>query len=146
MSQFEVEQADIELITDLDAGLPTLKLDTKYMKLAVMNLIKNAISAMPDGGTLRVATEVRGDQAMLRLSDNGVGMSDEVRDKIFEPYFTTKDFGSGIGLTMAYKVVKEHMGDISVISKEGHGTTFTITLPVPQREKHLLEWEGAEPS
>lgn len=140
--QFELEQSRIELITDLDNALPHLKLDPKYFKQAVLNLVKNAISAMPDGGMLRVSTQSRGDQALLRISDNGEGMSPEVRDKIFEPYFTTKDFGSGIGLTLVYKVVKEHMGDISVISKEGRGTTFTITLPLPQREKHLLGWKG----
>lgn len=140
--QFELEQNDIELVRDLDPQLPSLHLDGKYFKQAVMNLVKNAISAMPEGGMLRVSTQARGDQALLRISDNGSGMSPEVRDKIFEPYFTTKDFGSGIGLTLVYKVVKEHAGDISVISKEGHGTTFTITLPLPQREKHLLGWEG----
>lgn len=142
--QYELEQAGIELVRDLDEDLPQLKLDPKYLKQAMMNLVKNAISAMPDGGMLRVSTQTRGDQVLLRISDNGVGMNPEVRDKIFEPYFTTKDFGSGIGLTLVYKVVKEHMGDISVISKEGHGTTFTITLPLPQREQHLLGWKGDE--
>lgn len=140
--QYELEQANIEVVRDLDEELPSLKLDAKYFKQAIMNLVKNAISAMPNGGTLRVSTQKRGDQALLRISDNGNGMSSDVRDKIFEPYFTTKDFGSGIGLTLVYKVVKEHMGDISVISKEGHGTTFTITLPLPQREQHLLGWKG----
>ncbi|MFO8043457.1 MAG: ATP-binding protein [Alkalispirochaeta sp.] len=142
--QYELEQAGIEVVRDLDEDLPQLKLDPKYFKQAMMNLVKNAISAMPDGGMLRVSTQSRGDQVLLRISDNGAGMSPEVRDKIFEPYFTTKDFGSGIGLTLVYKVVKEHMGDISVISKEGHGTTFTITLPLPQREQHLLGWKGDE--
>jgi len=142
--QYELEQSGVELIRDLDPKLPRLQLDPKYFKQAILNIIKNAISAMPHGGMLRVSTQQRGDQALLRLSDNGVGMSEEVRDKIFEPYFTTKDFGSGIGLTLVYKVVKEHMGDISVISKEGHGTTFTITLPVPQRDTHLITWEGQD--
>ncbi|MCG8479365.1 MAG: ATP-binding protein, partial [Spirochaetales bacterium] len=100
--QYELERAEIELIKDLDKGLPRLRIDPKYLKQALMNLVKNAISAMPEGGTLRVSTQVRGDQALLRISDNGIGMSDDVRDKIFEPYFTTKDFGSGIGLTLVY--------------------------------------------
>jgi two-component system, sporulation sensor kinase E len=140
--QYELEQSNIELIKDLDESIPSLKLDPKYLKQAVLNLVKNAISAMPEGGILRVSTQLRGDQVLFRISDNGVGMSADVRDKIFEPYFTTKDFGSGIGLTLVYKVVKEHMGDISVLSREGRGTTFTITLPVPQREKHLIGWKG----
>lgn len=143
--RFELEQAEIELITDFDTALPQIKLDARYLKQALLNLAKNAIAAMPDGGMLRVSTQTRGDQVLLRISDNGTGMSEETRNKIFEPYFTTKDFGSGIGLTLVYKVIKEHMGDISVISREGHGTTFTITLPVPQRERHLLGWEGRAP-
>lgn len=142
--QYELEQAEIQLVRDFDQDLAQLQLDPKYFKQAVLNIIKNAISAMPDGGMLRVSTQQRGDQALLRISDNGIGMSEEVRDKIFEPYFTTRDFGSGIGLTLVYKVVKEHMGDISVISKEGHGSTFTITLPVPQRDTHLITWEGRD--
>lgn len=142
--QYELEQADIELVRDLDVELDHLQLDPKYFKQAILNIIKNAISAMPKGGMLRVSTQQRGDQALLRISDNGVGMSEEVRDKIFEPYFTTKDFGSGIGLTLVYKVVKEHMGDISVISKEEHGTTFTITLPIPQKDMHLIAWKEQE--
>lgn len=142
--RFELEQAGIDMVVDLDDGMPPLNLDAKYLKQAILNLIKNAIAAMPEGGMLRVATQLRGDQALLRVSDNGIGMDDEVLAKIFEPYFTTRDFGSGIGLTLVYKVIKEHLGDISVISKEGHGTTFTITFPVPQTEKHLLGWEGPD--
>lgn len=141
--QYELEQAGIEVVQDLDPELPELKLDTRYFKQALLNIVKNAIHAMPEGGMLRVSTQTRGDDALLRVSDNGVGMSEEVVGKIFEPYFTTRDFGSGIGLTLVYKVVKEHLGDISVISREGQGSTFTITLPVPQREQHLITWEGS---
>jgi two-component system, sporulation sensor kinase E len=142
--QYELDQAGIDVVRDLDSDLPTLDIDTRYFKQALLNLVKNAINAMPDGGMLRISTQTRGDEALLRVSDNGEGMSEEVLDKIFEPYFTTRDFGSGIGLTLVYKVVKEHMGDIAVISKEGRGSTFTITLPVPQREQHLITWEGTE--
>jgi signal transduction histidine kinase len=69
-------------------------------------------------------------------------MSEEVQEKIFEPYFTTKDTGSGIGLTMVYKIVKEHSGEINVISHEGKGTTVTLSFPIPQKEQHLLSWNG----
>ena len=62
--------------------------------------------------------------------------------KIFEPYFTTKQFGSGLGLTVVYKIIKEHGGDIIIESVEGEGTTFTINLPVPQNDKRLLDWKG----
>jgi len=140
--RFEFEEAGIEIDERLAPDLPLLDIDEKYLKQALLNIVKNAISAMPDGGTLTVRTVRRGDAVVLSVADTGTGMSEEVLNKIFEPYFTTKDFGSGIGLTMVYKVVKEHMGDISVASQEGKGTTFTITLPVPQREKHLLHYSG----
>ena len=142
--RYELEEANIELTAELDPVLEPIALDEKYLKQALMNMVKNAIAAMPEGGTLLVQTSRRGDEVVLRISDNGVGMSDDVLGKIFEPYFTTKDFGSGIGLTLVYKVIKEHMGEISVISHEGKGTTFTITLPVPQTRQHLLSWNGAQ--
>jgi signal transduction histidine kinase len=64
--------------------------------------------------------------------------------KIFEPYYTTKETGSGLGLTVAYKVINEHGGEISVKSKEGKGTTFTFSLPIPDDEKRLLDWQAEE--
>ncbi len=141
----ELEEQDIEVEVKLDDQVPLLKIDEKYFKQALLNVFKNAMPAMPDGGRLTVSTRATDDTVFLRVSDTGTGMSDEVLAKIFEPYFTTKDFGSGIGLTLVYKVIKEHMGDISVTSREGVGTTFTISLPVPQRETHLLSWtEGDE--
>jgi signal transduction histidine kinase len=140
--RYELLESHIEVIEDLDEELPKVEIDEKYLKQALMNIVKNAMSAMPEGGTLRISTVNRGDEVEIRLSDTGVGMSEDVLEKIFEPYFTTRDFGSGIGLTLVYKVVKEHKGEISVSSQEGQGSTFTITLPVPQREINLLSWEG----
>lgn len=142
--QFELAEANVEIVEELSDDLPLLRLDDKFVKQALLNLVKNAISAMPKGGTLTVSTERRGDEVMFRLSDTGVGMSEEIVNKIFQPYFTTKDFGSGIGLTVVYKVVKEHMGDISVVSHVGKGSSFTITFPVPQLETHLLSYKGAD--
>jgi len=140
--RYELEHNNIVLNEELEEDLPWVQLDEKYFKQALMNIVKNAISSMPDGGTLTVSTRQRGDEVQLLIVDTGTGMSEEVMAKIFEPYFTTKDFGSGIGLTLVYKVVKEHMGEISVSSQEGRGTTFTITLPVPQRERKLFGWTG----
>ncbi|MCK4516155.1 MAG: PAS domain-containing sensor histidine kinase, partial [Spirochaetaceae bacterium] len=140
--RFELEEANIEIQEDLAEDLPTLEIDEKALKQALLNIVKNAISAMPDGGTLTASSRQQGDVVVLKIADTGVGMSDEVLNKIFEPYFTTKDFGSGIGLTMVYKVAKEHMGDVSVASQEGKGSSFSISFPVPQREQHLLNYEG----
>lgn len=140
----ELEENGISLELDLAQDLPRIELDEKYLKQAILNLVKNAIAAMPDGGTLRLVSSVHGDEVVLRICDTGVGMSDEVMNKIFEPYFTTRDSGSGIGLTLVYKIIREHYGDITVSSQEGHGTTFTVSLPVPQRETHLIGWEGGD--
>ncbi len=142
--RFELEEAGVAIAADLSEDLPLLRLDEKYVKQAVLNIVKNAISAMPDGGTLTITTRQQGDEVLLRISDTGEGMGEDVLNKIFEPYFTTRDFGSGIGLTLVYKIVREHMGDISVVSQEGKGTSFTILLPIPQREQHLLSWRGAD--
>ena len=141
--RYELEQAGISIVEDYAEDLPELRLDEKYIKQAVLNIVKNAIAAMPEGGVMTVMTARRDDEVLLRISDNGEGMSEEVMEKIFEPYFTTRDFGSGIGLTLVYKIVKEHMGEISVASQKDKGSAFTILFPVPQREQHLLSWEGS---
>jgi PAS domain S-box-containing protein len=141
---FELEEQGIRLELEFDPDLPDLQLDVKYMKQALLNIVKNAISAMPEGGSLRVLTRRVDDQAELSISDTGVGIPEENMAKIFEPYFTTKDFGSGLGLTLVYKIIKEHQGEINLSSREGEGTTFSITLPVPQKDQRLLGWERNE--
>ena len=94
------------------------------------NLILNAMDAMPDGGTLSIATRDAADGVVLTVTDTGVGMPESVRRRIFEPFFSTKgEAGSGLGLSMAYSIVIRHGGDIRVDSEPGKGTTFTLTLP-----------------
>ena len=136
--KFEIAGAGITVDTDLAKANPQILMDERYMKQAVLNILKNAISAMPDGGMLRVRTVQKGNELLLKISDTGIGIPDEHMEKIFEPYFTTKDFGSGLGLTLVYKIVKEHMGDIEVNSKVGEGTSITLRFPVPQKEKRLI--------
>ncbi len=140
--KFELQEAGVDLVVGLARNLPRLRLDEKYVKQALLNLVKNAVSAMPDGGTLRVETEQMRDEVVLKITDTGIGIPEENMDKIFEPYFTTKDFGTGLGLTLVYKIVKEHLGDISVLTKEGDGTTFVLSFPVPQHEQRLIGYEG----
>jgi signal transduction histidine kinase len=141
--QYELIEAGIELEEDLGENLPDIRIDEKLMKQALLNIVKNALAAMPDGGVLTVVSQFKDGLVALKISDTGSGISKERIQKIFEPYFTTKDNGSGLGLTLVYKVVKEHGGEIHVHSKENIGTTFTILLPVPQTDKKLLSWEGA---
>ncbi|MEW5815725.1 MAG: ATP-binding protein [Spirochaetota bacterium] len=141
---FELETSGVYVIENLCKDLPLIELDEKYIKQAILNLIKNAASAMPDGGNITISTRIDGAFIILDVTDTGIGIPDEIMDKIFEPYFTTKDFGSGLGLTVVYKIVKEHRGDISVNSKVGEGSTFSISFPIPVTEKHLLGYRGEE--
>jgi len=137
--RYEAEQNSVQLYVECDRALPLLPIDKRYMKQALLNLIKNALGAMPNGGSLRLSTALAGDEVRLSVEDTGVGIGEDKLGKIFEPYFTTKENGTGLGLTLAYKIIKEHSGDITVKSKLGMGSTFTITLPVPQREQRMLE-------
>lgn len=134
----EVESAGIALAMECDKNIPLIPFDKRYIKQALLNLVKNATAAMPDGGKLRLAIEVIGDELRITVADSGIGIPEDKLGKIFEPYFTTKENGTGLGLTLTYKIIKEHGGDIAVVSKPGQGTTFTITLPIPQKERRMI--------
>jgi signal transduction histidine kinase len=106
----------------------------------LLNLIMNAVDAMADGGTLRLTTAVPDrdtPQVVIEVSDTGSGISDEVRERIFEAFFTTKAHGTGLGLAIIRKIVGQHNGTITVDSVPARGSTFTITLPAqnePERD------------
>jgi two-component system, sporulation sensor kinase E len=140
--RLELDQAGVKIESELSSSIPMLRIDARFIKQALLNLIKNAVSAMPEGGVLSVGTVRSGDDVLVKVSDTGTGIPDQIMDKIFEPYFTTKPFGTGLGLTIVFKIVKEHFGDISVSSKPGEGTAFTIALPIPQKEKMLIDYRG----
>ena len=96
-------------------------------------------AAGKDGGLFEIHTAVKDNKFVILIKDNGIGMSQETLSRVFEPYYTTKASGTGLGLTMVYKIVKEFSGDIQVESREGEGSAFVISLPVPQTDKRLLE-------
>ncbi|GHV00960.1 hypothetical protein FACS189483_11200 [Spirochaetia bacterium] len=96
------------------------------------------------GGELTIKTECTDTDIQISVRDSGVGIPEENLSKIFEPYFTTKETGSGLGLTLVFKIIREHRGEVTVQSKSGEGTCFTITLPVPQRETRLIGFEGGQ--
>ncbi len=138
--RYELGEYHITLTTDLEEYIPKLRIDENLMKQALLNIIKNAMSAMEKkGGNLVIKTVNYGDSVAIIIEDNGVGMDEKTLNKIFEPYFTTKETGSGLGLTMVFKVMKEHGGDISVKSTPKKGTTFTLHLPVPQSQRLAIE-------
>ena len=145
----ELEEADIELREELARDLPRVPLDQRALREALLNIIKNAISAMletPAGERARVlavSSFAGADAVTIRIGDTGPGIPPDIQGKIFEPYFTTREFGSGLGLTLVYKIVKEHLGEIELDSKPGAGSTFSISIPVPQAEQRLLGYEAA---
>jgi len=137
----ELKVSGISLTLELAEGIPPIQGDERFIRQMFINLVKNAMGAMPTGGSLRIKTWAKEDTLGIVIEDNGSGIPANMLHRIFEPYFTTKVDGTGLGLTMTYKVVKEHGGDIRVQSEEGHGTCFTITLPVMRRAQKLIEYE-----
>ena len=108
----ELQQHGIMIERHLEEFLPKLRLDENLLKQALLNIIKNAMNAMEEsGGVLVVSTKLLGDHVALTIRDTGMGMDESTMTKIFEPYFTTKPSGSGLGLTMVFKVVKSTSGD-----------------------------------
>jgi two-component system sensor histidine kinase HydH len=105
-----------------------VSVDEVLMRQAFTNLFQNAIDAMPEGGTLTVEAEA-GRHVVIRVADSGKGIPREIRKKIFLPFFTTKDTGTGLGLAMVHKIVLSHGGRIEAESEEGNGSRFTIALP-----------------
>jgi signal transduction histidine kinase len=114
------------------APLPPVRVDRALLKQAVLNLVYNAIEAMPGGGRLTMGLERRGDIAEISVSDTGQGIKPEHRARIFQLFFTTRPGGSGIGLASAFKTVQLHEGSIDFESEAGRGTTFRIELPLAQ--------------
>ncbi|MDR0382443.1 MAG: PAS domain-containing sensor histidine kinase [Spirochaetaceae bacterium] len=137
---YELKNAKIKYKLKLEKDIPAVVIDKKYIKQALLNLIKNAIEAMADsgGGLLTISAESDEKTVKIRVRDNGPSIPESDMARIFEPYFTTKIKGSGLGLTLAFKIIREHSGDINVSSKPGEGVCFTIKLPRPGKENLLL--------
>lgn len=139
----EMELSRIKVLLELDEKLPPVLMDERYLKQALLNLIKNAQAAMPAGGLLTIASMKADNEVRISICDTGVGISEENLTKIFEPYFTTRDNGTGLGLTMVFKIIREHQGEISVDSREGEGTNFEISLPIHQKERRLITYNAS---
>jgi signal transduction histidine kinase len=116
--------------TECTGELPAVQADRAQLWQALLNLIRNAVEAMPGGGTLTLRTARNGTAAMVSVSDTGSGMSDEVTTQLYKPFFTTKQGGTGLGLALTQQIVAEHDGRIDFETKPGSGTTFTLSLPL----------------
>ncbi len=129
-----LESYGVQVELDRQYRLPKIEADPEQLKEVLINLLVNACEAMGEGGLIVIreeegVAEPLGRVVVIRVKDNGPGIPKSVRDKVFQPFFSTKEEGTGLGLSIAYRIVEEHGGWLSLKSKEGEGTTFTITLP-----------------
>ncbi len=139
----ECERRHIELEVDLDPLVPALEFDPEQIKQAILNLAKNAMEAIdkPEG-RVSLRTCVAQDGVLVEIEDNGSGIPEEDRLRVFEPYHTTKFDGSGLGLMVVFRIVKAHRGVIGLDSAIGRGTVFRVALPLAEMPVRLLESEG----
>jgi PAS domain S-box-containing protein len=139
LASAEQAKQNVQLIAELPPRAVVVKADADMLRQAILNIVLNGTQAMPDGGTMRIQLFEEARWAVLRIADTGLGISQEVLPRIFDLYFTTKKDGSGIGLAMCYRIVQLLSGVIEVQSEPGHGTTFTMRLPLShanEREPH----------
>jgi signal transduction histidine kinase len=135
----EIKDRDIVVEQELRSDLPMLALDRDQMKQAFYNVIKNSFEAMKSHGILRIRTDMDESHVLVRFTDTGGGISPENLSRVFEPYFTTKRSGTGLGLLIVRRIVREHGGELSIESSQGKGLTLTIRLPYVDRRVRMLE-------
>jgi signal transduction histidine kinase len=135
----EIQDRDMVVEQELRADLPLLQLDREQMKQAFYNVIKNSLEAMRRHGTLRIRTDLDDRDVIVSFTDTGSGMSAENLSRVFEPYFTTKPSGTGLGLLIVRRIVREHGGELSIESTQGKGLTLTIRLPYVEKRIRMLE-------
>lgn len=131
----QVRLQDIKIIKNLDSHLPRIKANPSQLEQVFMNIVSNALDSMPRGGELRIATRKIDNRVEITFTDTGCGIKSEDMNKVFNPFFTTKRPGRGVGLglSVSYGIIKEHGGEIGVESEEGKGSIFTIRLPVQEK-------------
>lgn len=128
----EAKGTTIEVETEL-GDIPLINGDRTQLGEVLLNMIFNAVEAMPNGGNISVRTWQEGRAVCLSISDTGIGMPEEAKERVFDPFFTTKGVkGVGLGMSVVYGIVKRHNGQIDIDSTEGEGATFTIRFPVPE--------------
>lgn len=133
LMEYEAHDKKIRCEVDIPEELPLVRGDETELSQVFLNIIINAIQAMSQGGVVRVSAGITGDQlnraVEVRISDTGIGIPKKDLPKLFEPFYTTKEYGGGLGLPIAYRIVEDHGGSIHIESQEGVGTTVTIRLP-----------------
>jgi two-component system, sporulation sensor kinase E len=135
----EIKDRDIVVEQELRSDLPLVDIDRDQMKQAFYNVIKNSFEAMKSRGILRIRTDKDESHVIIKFADSGGGISAENLSRVFEPYFTTKSSGTGLGLLIVRRIVREHGGELSIESSERKGLTLTIRLPQNDKRVRMLE-------
>ena len=135
----EIQDRDVVVEQELRSDLPLLQLDRDQIKQAFYNVIKNSFEATKRRGILRIRTDMDDTHVLISFIDTGGGMSPENLSRVFEPYFTTKSSGTGLGLLIVRRIVREHGGELSIESSQGKGLTLTIRLPYLDKRVRMLE-------
>jgi len=127
----QMREANIDIETRFEREIPKVMGSTNQLRQVLLNIIRNAKEAMPQGGILSLETMREDERVIINIKDTGIGISEEIQDKIFEAFFTTKAAvkGVGLGLSVCYGIIKDHGGEIRVESEEGRGSTFSVLLP-----------------
>jgi len=126
----EARKAGVKVEKKLDPSIGKRSFDAGLLRQAFLNLVLNAVQAMPQGGLLMVGSSLREGKVEVMVGDTGSGIAEENRKKLFSPFFTTKKNGTGLGLAITYRIIENHHGTIDVASEQGKGTTFTVKIPV----------------
>jgi two-component system, sporulation sensor kinase E len=136
----ELDQHHVQLKLELRRDTPAMPLDANQMKQAFYNLIRNATQAMSDGGgTLTVITSFNDHEVIVSFEDEGRGISRDAMGNLFQPFFTTRQSGTGLGLLIVRRIVREHGGEIDIESREGRGTKVRLFLPLVERRVRMLQ-------
>ncbi len=136
--QSSIEDRRIRIALDCQAAMPQVPADAGQLQQAFFNLIKNALQATPDGGSMDIALWHDDHNAGITIHDHGTGIAPEAFGRLFDPYFTTKPDGTGLGLIIVQRIVHDHGGRLDIRSEPGEGSAFTITLPLAERRIRLL--------
>ncbi|MCR4290593.1 MAG: ATP-binding protein, partial [Candidatus Scalindua sp.] len=129
-----LNEKNINLYKKFEPDIPEISVDSGQIKQVVLNILRNAVESMPDGGDLTIEIKTVGESIKINITDTGKGMTEEVLKNIFNPFFTTKSSGTGIGMAISHKIIDDHGGNINVESEYGKGTTMSISLSINKEE------------
>lgn len=132
VNKFEpiAQQQGVSLVTKIDESLPLTRMASAQIMTALSNIMENALESMPNGGELVLEAKQRNSQLFIKILDTGYGIRQEYLNSVYDPFFSSKTHGAGLGLAVVYQIVKNHDGEITIQSQEGRGTSVTIQLPV----------------